>query len=73
MKTVIVGAGASGLVAAIFAARKGEEVTLIERNDQVGKKLLITGNGKCNYFNVHQELKYYNSSSHDLLDRKSVV
>lgn len=67
MKTVIVGAGASGLVAAIFAARKGEEVTLIERNDQVGKKLLITGNGKCNYFNVHQELKYYNSSSHDLL------
>ncbi len=51
MKIAIVGAGASGMMSAIFAAKNGAKVTLIERNDRVGKKILATGNGKCNFTN----------------------
>lgn len=51
MKIVVIGAGASGMVAAITAARKGAEVVLFEKEERVGKKLLATGNGKCNYSN----------------------
>ena len=69
MKTIIVGAGAAGLVAAIFAARNGEEVTLIDRNNQVGKKILITGSGKCNYYNNDQDLIHYHSNTPMLLSQ----
>lgn len=48
---VIVGAGASGMVTAIVAARRGKKVLLLEKNHKVGKKLLATGNGKCNITN----------------------
>lgn len=47
----IVGGGAAGMTAAILAARNGAEVTILEGNDRVGKKLLSTGNGKCNLGN----------------------
>ena len=45
---IIVGGGASGLVAAIATARDGADVTIIEQKDRVGKKILSTGNGRCN-------------------------
>ena len=45
---IIVGAGASGLTAAIFAARHGAAVRILEHKEKAGKKLLLTGNGKCN-------------------------
>lgn len=61
-KLVIVGAGASGLAAAVTAARAGASVTLLERNRQVGKKLLVTGNGRCNLTNVDQDLSHYRGS-----------
>ena len=48
----IIGGGASGLVAAIGAARNGAEVTVIEHMDRVGKKILSTGNGRCNLTNI---------------------
>ncbi len=48
---LIVGAGAAGMTAAIFAAESGIHVTLIEKNDRPGKKLLITGKGRCNVTN----------------------
>ena len=48
-EVVIVGGGASGLTAAISAARNGKDVTIIERNNKCGKKILITGNGRCNF------------------------
>lgn len=51
-KVIVVGGGASGLVAGIEAAKNGHEVTLIERLDRVGKKILSTGNGRCNLWNV---------------------
>ena len=55
MKTIVIGAGASGLVAAIAAANAGSSVTVIEHNKQVGKKILITGNGRCNITNEAME------------------
>ena len=48
---IVVGGGASGLTAAIFAARAGANVTVIEHMDRVGKKILSTGNGRCNLTN----------------------
>ncbi len=48
---IIIGAGASGLVTAIVSARRGKKVLILEKNSKVGKKLLATGNGKCNITN----------------------
>lgn len=47
----VIGGGAAGLTAAIFASRSGAAVTLFEKNDRVGKKILVTGNGRCNLTN----------------------
>ena len=49
---IIMGAGASGLMAAIMAARNGAAVTILEQNEKPGKKICATGNGKCNYTNL---------------------
>ncbi|MGC9351535.1 MAG: aminoacetone oxidase family FAD-binding enzyme [Sulfurovum sp.] len=49
---IIVGAGAAGLSAAITAARNGTKVTLLEQNSKPGKKILVSGNGKCNITNA---------------------
>lgn len=51
-KIVIVGGGASGLAAAITAARKGCQVTVLEHKERPGKKILATGNGRCNLTNL---------------------
>lgn len=48
---IVVGGGASGLVTAIMCARKGKRVLVLEHKKQIGKKILATGNGKCNYTN----------------------
>lgn len=58
-KVIIIGGGASGIMAAISAARKGAGVTLLEHMDRVGKKILSTGNGKCNYTNRVQDKSCY--------------
>ncbi len=60
---IIVGAGASGLTAAIQAARKGAEVLILEHMDKAGKKILATGNGKCNFTNEKQGIAYYNGKN----------
>lgn len=51
-KVVVIGAGAAGLMAAGKAAERGLDVTLIEKNDRVGKKILISGKGRCNITNA---------------------
>lgn len=50
---IIVGGGASGMTAAVTAAREGAKVTIMEQKDRVGKKILSTGNGRCNLTNEH--------------------
>lgn len=55
----IIGGGAAGMVAGIFAARAGARVTILERNDRIGKKILVTGNGKCNLGNYHLTMEEY--------------
>ncbi|MFT5169751.1 MAG: putative Rossmann fold flavoprotein, partial [Candidatus Omnitrophota bacterium] len=51
-KVFVIGGGAAGMMAAISAATHGSEVTLFERNDILGKKVLLTGKGKCNITNA---------------------
>lgn len=68
-KVFIIGGGASGLTAAIKSSRNGNDVTIFEKNDKLGKKILITGNGKCNYWNENQDLNMYHSNG----DYKKIV
>lgn len=58
---VIVGGGASGLMAAITCQKQGKRVLVIEQKDKIGKKILATGNGKCNFTNLHQDDDCYRS------------
>jgi predicted Rossmann fold flavoprotein len=58
---VIIGAGASGLVSAIALARRGKKVLILEKNRKVGKKLLATGNGRCNITNQRPTLEHFYS------------
>lgn len=51
MKVCVIGAGASGMMASIFLARGGADVVLLEKNEKAGKKLFITGKGRCNVTN----------------------
>ena len=51
MKIIVIGGGAAGMMAACTAAERGAEVTLIERNSQLGIKVNITGKGRCNVTN----------------------
>ena len=48
MKVIVIGGGPAGMIAAYSAQKEGNDVTLIEKNDSLGKKLLITGKGRCN-------------------------
>lgn len=68
-KVVIIGGGASGLISSIFAKNKDNEVIVLERNSICGKKILATGNGRCNYWNEDQNLRHYNSTSKNLLEK----
>lgn len=61
-QVLIVGAGASGLTAAIHAARAGALVTVLEHKERAGKKILSTGNGRCNLTNLDQKEEYYRCS-----------
>ncbi len=51
MKVIVIGGGASGMISAIMQKSKGFDVTLIEKNEKLGKKLYITGKGRCNLTN----------------------
>lgn len=67
VRVVVVGGGASGLAAAVFAAGRGAKVTILEHKDRVGKKLLMTGNGRCNLTNMSDvHGKYYSSDAQSL-------
>ncbi|WP_177504096.1 aminoacetone oxidase family FAD-binding enzyme [Anaerosinus sp.] len=57
-KVIVIGGGAAGLIAAIYAARSGANVTVLEKMKRVGKKLLITGKGRCNITNTASKQEY---------------
>lgn len=63
MKITIIGGGAAGLIAAIIAARSGADVTILERQNRIGKKILVTGNGRCNLTNTYLAPKHFHTSS----------
>lgn len=60
-KIAVIGGGASGMAAAIAAAERGAEVVILEKNPRVGKKILSTGNGRCNFTNINACAQNYNS------------
>ena len=63
MSIGIIGGGASGMIAAIAAARKGAEVTVLEGGDRIGRKILATGNGKCNFTNAKMDPSCFHSNT----------
>lgn len=67
IKIGVIGGGASGMAAAITAAREGTEVTLMEGGERVGKKILSTGNGKCNFGNKKLSAEDYNGAEREWL------
>ncbi len=62
-KVIVIGGGAAGMMASIVAKRNGANVTLLERNSRVGKKILATGNGRCNYTNMHVDINNYHGKN----------
>ena len=60
-RILVVGAGAAGMMAAISAARAGEQVLVIEPNEKVGRKIYITGKGRCNVTNDCTQAEFLNS------------
>ncbi|HNT36319.1 MAG TPA: NAD(P)/FAD-dependent oxidoreductase, partial [bacterium] len=60
---IVIGGGASGMMAAIVAARNGTSVRILERMQRVGKKLLATGNGRCNLSNQRVSIEDYHGTS----------
>ncbi len=63
MNVIVIGGGASGMTAAITAARAGAKVTIFEKEDRLGRKILATGNGKCNMSNAYWDGSEYNETA----------
>ena len=66
-KVAVVGAGPAGVMCAIHAVSDDVQVVLFDKNLKLGKKLLATGNGRCNYWNSDQSLEHYHSNDSQLL------
>lgn len=60
-KVIIIGAGAAGMMAAIAAASNGHDVTILEKNEKAGKKIYITGKGRCNITNACDVEELFNN------------
>ncbi len=64
----VVGGGAAGMVSAIFAAESGKRVILLEQGSKLGRKILISGNGRCNLTNLDADItEHYHSSDRDFI------
>jgi predicted Rossmann fold flavoprotein len=65
--TIIIGGGAAGIMAAISAARRGDSVAICEKTGCLGKKILATGNGRCNLLNDDLDESHYNAAARGLV------
>lgn len=70
---IIVGGGASGVMCAIQTSSRGLKTLILDKNQSPAKKLMVTGNGKCNLTNIHAMSKYYNTNIDKFLDRFGVT
>ena len=68
-RILVIGAGASGMMAALSASINGNQVTIYEKSDRVGKKILATGNGKCNLTNLKMGTSFYYTENEKKLAR----
>ena len=62
---IIVGGGAAGMLAALFAAQSGAQAILLERNEKLGKKIYITGKGRCNVTNTADFEEFFRQIPHN--------
>ncbi len=69
VKIAVIGGGAAGMMAAIAAAKKGADVTIIEATGRIGNKILLTGNGKCNFSNLFLDESCYYCKDKEFLMR----
>ena len=58
-KIIVIGGGAAGMMAAVYAAKAGGQVLLLEKNEKTGKKIYITGKGRCNLTNACEPEDFY--------------
>lgn len=63
IKIIVVGGGAAGLFAALIAGQQGAQVCILERNQRVGKKILATGNGRCNLTNTDMNISHFHGAN----------
>ena len=68
-RIAVIGGGAAGMMAAIWAADSGGTVTIYEKNDRVGKKILSTGNGRCNFSNENMAPLFFHGSGTALIGK----
>jgi len=73
LNVAIIGAGASGLATSIFLSHNNIKTTIFEKNNKIGKKLLATGNGKCNVTNKNISLENFHSSYYEKKELKKVL
>ena len=69
---IVVGGGASGIICAITAKARGKKVLIVDAGNFVGKKLLVTGNGKCNLTNINCNSLFYNQNIDQYLKKFDV-
>ena len=60
---VVLGAGAAGMMCALEAGRRGRRVLLLDHGDKVGRKILISGGGRCNFTNIHTRAENFLSEN----------
>ena len=63
LRVCVIGAGPAGMTAASVAAQNGFQTVLIEHGERVGRKILLTGNGKCNFTNLHLDESCYHAGT----------
>src|SRR3974390_1021698 len=63
MDVVVIGGGAAGLMCAIEAAKRGRRVVVLEHNREIGRKILISGGGRCNFTNLHTRPEHFVSAN----------